>query len=311
MKNKDIIFEEDLNKHNKYPMFDECDYVQENNTKVMNNPFLEFCDDNNRSLYTIEDYGLTYKKKKIYIGSFIRNEYIKTKEKIKVFKKYLKKQKKDFNKNVKSIQKDKAVTNDIFENIDISKRKTSNIFIWMLCLVMNTIIIILVKSAFNNKFINSVSITLINKFNNQTWFKIIDIVSIISITVLFLEYIIYKIINGKIMYLKKNYNKDFMKNLNNIKKCFKNEYKKIIRFYSKKILRKEKYYEALSLDTIWSNERTLKQFDNKKNEAETKTIDYKKFIKYDNVINTLFLIISILTSITLLISVIICSLLNI
>ena len=92
---------------------------------------------------------------------------------------------------------------------------------------------------------------------------------------------------------------------------FYKEYKNIKSYYINKIKRKEIYYEALSLDRIWNNNISFRDFDDSKSNFENDIIKLKKFIRIFKIIKILLLSIAIITNTILFINVIIYGLTNI
>lgn len=314
MKNKNIIFDDELKDKEirKLPMFDKNDYVCENELEPMNNPFMDFGNSDNRHLYTIEDYGLVYKKKRIYVGSIIRNHVLSTNKKIKIFVSYLKKQKKDFGKQIKGIQKRSNNTTEYLNDLKFTKFNFKRFIIVLLLIILNTFILSILKiNNFKNEWILRISRSFLERFNSILWFKLVIIFSVVSLIMYLLCVVINIIVINKHKRYTDNYQEQFNKNIKNVKKCFYREYKNIKSYYLKKIKQKEIYFEALSLDRIWNNDISLGDFDNSKTDFENDVIKLKKFIKIIKIIKVLLLIIAIITNMILLINVIIYGLTNI
>ena len=68
-------------------MFSKEDFVPETDELKMTNPFLYNFKDNKNIIYSIEEFGLLYKKRKIYVGSVVRNEELSKFRKRKILKK--------------------------------------------------------------------------------------------------------------------------------------------------------------------------------------------------------------------------------
>lgn len=314
MKNKNIIFEDELknNKTSKLPMFDENDYVCENELEPMNNPFMDFGNSDNRNLYTIEDYGLVYKKKKIYVGSVIRNHILSTNKKIKIFVSYLKKQKKDFVKQIKGIEKRSNNTTECLNDLKFTKFNVKQFIIVLILIILNTFMLSILKiNNFKNEWILRISRNILEKSNSLLWFKLVIIFSVVSIVLYLLCSLIYLFVINKYKNEANNYQEQFNKNIKIVKKCFYKEYKNIKSYYINKIKQKEIYYEAFSLDRIWNNDISMRDFDDSKTDFENDIIKLKKFIKIIKIMKILLLSIAIITNVILLINVIIYGLTNI
>ena len=314
MKNKNIIFDEELKdkETRKLPMFDKNDYVSDNELEPMNNPFMDFGNSDNRHLYTIEDYGLVYKKKRIYVGSIIRNHVLSTNKKIKIFESYLKKQKKDFGKQIKSIQKRSNNTTEYLNDLKLTKFNFKRFIIVLLLIILNTFILSILKiNNFKNEWILRISRIFLERFNSILWFKLVIIFSVVSLVMYLLCVVINITVIDKYKRYTDNYQEQFNMNIKNVKKSFYREYKNIKNYYLKKIKQKEIYCEALSLDRIWNNDISLRDFDNSKTDFENDVIKLKKIIKIIRIIKVLLLAIAIITNMILLINVIIYGLTNI
>ncbi len=314
MKNKNIIFEDELknNKSSKLPMFDENDYVCENELEPMDNPFMDFGNSDNRNLYTIEDYGLVYKSKKIYVGSIIRNHVLSTNKKIKIFVSYLKKQKKDFVRQIKGIEKRSNNATEYLNGLKYSKFNIKEFIIALILIIFNAFMLSILKiNNLKNEWILRISRSILEKSNSLMWFKVVIIFSVVSIALYLLCSLVYLFVINKHKKEANSYQEQFNKNIKIVKKCFYKEYKNIKSYYINKIKRKEIYYEALSLDRIWNNNISFRDFDDSKSNFENDIIKLKKFIRIFKIIKILLLSIAIITNMILFINVIIYGLTNI
>lgn len=308
MKNKEFIFEDNLLKKDKKKIFEENDYVNSNDKIAMSNPFIT---QRNDGYYTIEQYGLKYKKNNVYLGSIIRNPKIKKKRKLKILNSYLKKQKKSFLKQTKRISRD---NNDLSSNLDkfqIDKLSTKAKLIIILMIIINAFCLYLLNTKSKQNWIYKVSQSIINKYNNVLWFKIITIISLTSIILIFILILLKQIFIKKYLNNKRKYKHLYHHKMRIIRKNFLKEYKRIFKYYYRNIENDEKYYEAIGLDRIWDSDLSIDDFKIEQTSFETYFSRYKLSLKIIKVIFFLMLLIGLITCLVLLLNVILYGLTNI
>lgn len=319
MKNKkleNVIFYEDIKREQidqKLPMFDKDDFVPEDKQDAMNNPFLNF-GKNIQNYNTIEEFGLQYKKRNIYVGSIIRNRELSKRLKTKILKKYLKKQKKDFKKQINTLKDNYPSTKNLIKLVEIKSTKFKYILLMFILIILNILLLVLFRGKLGNyklenmtssKWINKLSISLIELLSEKIWIKVLFISSFASIMIIIVYFIIYKLIVKKYTNEKKKYQNRFDIQIKRTNKCFVSEYRKVKRFYLKKINEGTLYYEALGLAKLWDLDTSLNDFNEEKNRLENRTNKISTYLKIDKIVKLLLILICVITNIFLFIIVII------
>ncbi len=319
MKNKStekIIFYEDISKKQidkKLPMFNKEDFVPETQKDAMKNPFLNFGEDVH-NYNTIEEFGLCYKKRNIYVGSIIRNQELSKRLKIKILKKYLRKQKKDYKEQIKNLKLKHSSTNNQIRLVEIKKTKFKYILLMFILIILNMLLVTIFTGKFwnlelnkliSNKLINKISNNLNELLSNKLWLQILLILSFASIIIILVYYMIYKIIIKRYTRKKKRYQDGFDIKIKQTNKCFVSEYQKVKRFYLKRIKEEKIYYEALELVRLWNLDTSLNDFNDEKESLEKTTNKISTYLKIDKIIRILLILICLITNIFLFIIVII------
>ena len=289
-KKKNYIFEEDLYKNNQASLFSESDYVDNDEARL--NPFIHPGSQNK----SIEDFAVKYrhhlflKYEEVYLGSVLRNEFIKKKKKWKTFKKYLVKTRNDYQQNVKDLlekQESNKIVYNTFKMTKLSKRvKSFLLSILLLNCLITFIIAKWFKPLFNNYLI---------------------LIPVIIGYLLILLFVLYLIFHKKKIYDINNVQKRYINKLNkyfkNEKKLFKKFYRKIYNYYHRNIYSGYLFYESLDFNDFWNDkisfEKALKNSENiEKNitiivKAQNRFKVIKKVAIILNVINIIVLLITL------------------
>lgn len=297
----------------KNELFDELDYIDEKNTEALKNPFLNFGVENN--IHTIEEYGLEYKKQKVYLSSIIRNTKLKRRKKIKIFKNYMKAQKNEFHKKITNIRIRHELQNDTFKKFYIEKTSIWKkllalliVFVGVLCILVYSG---LLKEFINNAWINRLVDVLIQLRNDKSYINVIFMCTCIFLGLYIFNGILYYIRSFSHLVAQKSYFKTFETKIVEIQKIFKKEYRKLKKYYIKKMRRNVTYYEALGPEKLWGFDVSANDFEQKKNNLEISLNKTNKFISVSKVLNKIFKILSIITILFLLIVLIIETIKNI
>ena len=282
---KGYCFESDLPKEiydKTLPMFTKEDFVDETDEIKMINPFLYNFKNNKSIIYSIEEFGIVYKKRKIYFGSFIRNEQIKKQEKIRIIRKYFRLRKNEFKKKHRSVKKQINKTNSKEINTKISLKVKIYLVIM---LIFNIAIQSLLTGKISNE--NSILVKLLENFN-----KIINITAItIAINISFLSIVFGLLYIKSFRISVKNYNKNYKNNLNTsnkiidcIYKTFKKEYRTTKRYYINNVKKQLHFYTTLGLNGLWNMEYTYDDILNSKALIENENININKLCKMNKII---------------------------
>lgn len=287
MEDKEYYFDSDLPKEiydKKLPMFSKEDFVPETDELKMTNPFLYNFKDNKNIIYSIEEFGLLYKKRKIYVGSVVRNEELSKFRKRKILKKYFNDCKKEFILKYRQTKKQvlKSNSKEVKNEISLINR----ILLYILLIINCTIIGLMsgkVNDAlgieYSNEFLTNLKVII----SNDVLVTIINIsLYLLVFTILYIK-LYFKIIN--------NYNFDYkvyltysIKTLDDILELFKKEYEKAKKHYVRKINSSIIYCPTISLDGLWNLEISFNDIISSKLNIETKNINTMKLSKVNKII---------------------------
>lgn len=286
-KKKNYIFEEDLYKNNKAPLFSESDYANEEEAHL--NPFINKCEYQK----SIEEYSVKYQKnifskeEDVYLGSVLRNDYISKKKKWKTFKKYLKNIKKDYKEHIEKLEDKKRSNQLVYETFKIKKlSKLMKIFI-VVAFITNLIITITMKLFFEEIFSKLL-------FNGLTIFGYLLVFIFLIYT--FIHKRRYRNINN----IQKRYNKKLNKYFRVEKRTFKKYYQMLYRYYYKNIFSNNLYYEAKDLNLFWESKysyaKALENSENIEDNIRKLAVIQKRY----EIIKRIFVVITVVNILVLL-----------
>ncbi len=287
MEEKEYCFESDLPKEiydKKLPMFQKDDFVPETNGIKMSNPFLYNFKKDKSVVYSFEEFGLRYKKRNLYIGSFIRNDEISKNTKLRILRKYFRKCNRQARSKHSSVRKQiiKSSSKDIQDNIKI----TTRILIFVL-LVLNLLILGFMSGKASDLFEIEYTSQLTNEINKllSKEFVIIGL-NLSTISIIFM--ILYmKLITVTIG----NYNEDYKNHLTNsinqinyIFKIHKKEYSETRKHYINSIKKELNYYTTKNLEELWNLEYTYEDILDSQTIIEGRNVNVNRLCKINKVI---------------------------
>ena len=290
-KKKNFIFEEDLYKNNKAPLFSASDYAKDEEAFL--NPFVNKCEQEK----SIEEYAVKFKKNifsesvDVYLGSVLRNDFIPKKKKWKTFKNYLKKIKKEYHQSIESLEEKKKSNQIIYETFKVKRlSKIMRRFILLICII-NLLITVISKIFFNELFNDSLFLGLI--ISGYTF--------IVSFFIfLFVHKRKYYNINNIQRRYTRKLNKYFLKE----KRNFKKYYNMLYNYYYDNIFSGHLYYEAKDFNAFWNEKysynKALEDNENIENNIR-RLVDIQKRYKIISSIFVIFDIINLIALITIMI----------
>lgn len=295
MDEKEYYFESDLPREiydEKLPMFTKDDFVQETDELKMSNPFLYNFKECKNVVYSIEEFGLVYKKRKIFIGSIVRNEEIPNYRKKKILSKYLRKCKKEFVSRYRLTKKRIIKTNSKELN---NKIGLSNKIVLFVLLLINCIILGLMNGKINEilgiEYSNEFVLNIENVLKNDIITMILNL-SLYLIIFAILHVNLYSKIINNYNYDYKNHIDNSLKTLNNIYDIFKKEYSKVKKHYIMKINSSVIYCPTIYLDNLWNLNVTFNDVIHSKEFIENKNINVNRFNRINKyILKSMFVLI--------------------
>ena len=290
-KKKNYIFEEDLYKNNKALLFSESDYVD--NDEARSNPFIHPGSQNK----SIEEFAVKYrhrlfgKYEEVYLGSVLRNDFIKKKKKWKTFKKFLIKTKNDYQQNVKDLlekQESNKIVYSTFKMTKLSKKFKSFLLI---ILLLNCLITFITTKWFKSILKNPL-------------FLILLFTGYLFILLFVLYFIVHKKKINDINNIQKRHINKLNKYFKNEKKLFKKFYNKIYKYYYCNINSGYLFYESLDFNDFWTDKISFeKALENNENIEKNITIIVKAQNRF-KIIKKMAIILNVINIIALLITLI-------
>ena len=282
-------------------VFTSMDYAGED--MVINPFFYKKTDD---KVLSIEDFavtirlGLFQKKQTVFVHSIVRNSEISAKKRIKLFNNYLRKNKKEFDKELSIKSKENKENKESVKLIDFKKVKIGKYLLSLLLLVVSVFLGLL----FSKEFTEDLGIEFI-KTMNENMLSRMDVYHYVMMVLpgLFsLLYFVYLVVfgvkNRKYLREERMRERSFSRYELKAKKAIKKCYKRVKKYYKKNIQKGDFCYEALTLDELWDlkedNNTDQTEFD----EKHRKAIKRNKLYKTNN---TLFMMIILISLIGLLI----------
>lgn len=299
MEEKEYYFESDLPKEiydKKLPMFGKDDFVPDTDMIKMTNPFLYNFKEYKNIVYSIEEFGLVYKKRNIFIGSIVRNEDLSKNTKKRVLRKHFKKCKKEFVSKYKITKKQVIKTNSKEIKNDVNILIKLIIFI---VLIVNSFIIGLMNGKINDLIGVEYSMEFINNLESIVSNSTISIVVNFSLYILIFT-LLYMNFYSKII---NNYNHEYKDNLNNsiktvddILSIFKKEYSKTKKYYLTNMDSNIIYCPTIYLDGLWNLDITFNDILFSKFIIEDKNINVVRLSKFNKIILKCMYILIILSN---------------
>ena len=249
-------------------VFTESDYASK---EMLINPF--FYKREEDRVLSLEDFALTIKlglfkkKETVYLRSVIRNSEIKKGKRLRLFKKYLRKNKKDFDNNIalqeeKNNQDKKELKNFNFGKVTF-KRKFLSFLLMIIGIALSMLATKKVASMLGIEFIEKMNEHIASRMS-ITWL----LVATIAFSVVNFLYLIYfSIANRKYVRIQERKYRAFEKYLVQARKAIKKCYKRVLKYYKKQISSDTFMYEALTLDELWDLNVSYNEDDIKYEEA--------------------------------------------
>lgn len=305
VKRNEFIFEEDLLKQasNKNEIFTQMDLVSDECKEIMENPFLFNYESKEFVPSSIEDFGLVYKKKKVYLRSIIRNPSLKKSQKVRIFKKYIRKQRKEFYLKKDKLEEKKHTNEERISDVTFAYDKKARKLIIFFGVLVNFILVAMFNlgrlNFINSKWLVDVTTTLNNKLNSDVYTKTICWGSFCLVLGLLIYLICFRISCIKYKRLCKKYLKVTQKTFKVFEKKFRKLYFKVTNYYLKMIKSSSKSqqmdFKPLSFDEVWNQKNTLSNISLTQEKIKTKTekvINYQK--KHKIIKGCLYLLVLIL-----------------
>lgn len=250
-------------------IFTESDYA---NKEMLMNPF--FYKREEDRVLSLEDFALTIKlglfkkKETVYLRSVIRNSEIKKGKRLRIFKKYLRKNKKDFDNNIalqeeKNNQDKKELKNFNFGKVTFKRKLLSFL------LMIIGVLLCLLTTNIPSSLLSGIDIIDTMNEHIQSRMSITGLlVATIGFSVVNFLYLIYfSIANRKYVRVQERKYRAFEKYLVLARKAIKKCYKRVSKYYKKQILSDTFMYEALTLDELWDLNVNYNEDDIKYEEA--------------------------------------------
>lgn len=299
MEEKEYYFESDLPREiydKKLPMFTKDDFVQVTDELKMTNPFLYNFKEYKNIVYSIEEFGLTYKGRKIYIGSIVRSEEIPNIRKKGILSKYLRKCKKEFVSHYRSTKKRIIKTNSKEVNNRIG---LSNKLVLFVLLFINCIILGLMNGKVNGLFGIEYSNEFVSNIKNILDNNVIIVILNLSLYLIIFA-LLYVNLYSKIV---RNYNQDYknhleksLKTINDIYEIFKKEYSKVKKHYIKNINSSVIYCPTIYLDDLWNLSITFNDVIHSKEFIENKNVNVNRLNSINKIILKIMYVLIILSN---------------
>lgn len=299
MEEKEYYFESDLPREiydKKLPMFTKDDFVQVTDELKMTNPFLYNFKEYKNIVYSIEEFGLTYKGRKIYIGSIVRSEEIPNIRKKRILSKYLRKCKKEFVSHYRSTKKRIIKTNSKEVNNRIG---LSNKLVLFVLLFINCIILGLMNGKVNGLFGIEYSNEFVSNIKNILDNNVIIVILNLSLYLIIFA-LLYVNLYSKIV---RNYNQDYknhleksLKTINDIYEIFKKEYSKVKKHYIKNINSSVIYCPTIYLDDLWNLSITFNDVIHSKEFIENKNVNVNRLNSINKIILKIMYVLIILSN---------------
>ena len=213
-------------------------------------------------------FRLFKKKEIVYLRSVIRNPEIKKNKRLRIFKKYLRNQKKDFDDNIalqqeKNDKEKKELKSINFEKVSF-KRKFLSFLLVILSLAFSSLYIKSVVDMIGIEFLKTINEG-IQELGN-IFLGVMIITNVLTIGN-FIYLLYFSIANRKHVKTQQRMFRSFEKYLDNARKAIKKCYKRVSKYYKKQILSDSFMYEALTLDELWDLNVNYDEEDLKKEEA--------------------------------------------
>ena len=235
-------------------IFNESDYAKKD---ALVNPF--FYKREEDRVLSLEDFAVVYKqgafKKKevVYLRSVIRNSLIKKKRRLRVFKKYIRKNKKDFDNNIALQQEKYNQDKKELKNFDFNKVTFKRMFFSIILMILG----IALGLLFMPSIANMTGLSFIITMNEHIQSRMSNVFMAIAVApgafaiINFLYLCYFSLANHKYVKIQQRKFKAFDRYLVKARHAIKKCYKRINKYYKKQILSDNFMYEALTLDELW------------------------------------------------------------
>lgn len=261
----------------KLPIFTPSDYAS---SELIVNPF--FYKRKEDKFDSVEDFalkvklGLFKKKEIVYVQSLIRNSQIDKKKRFKIFKKYLKVNKKDFDANLANQKEENEKDKKEFSSIEFKKVGLLKLFRALLFLALSVALSLMFLEKVTNlipfAFVEKMHTNLMTFMENYKLYVILGIVVVNLFTAWFFIYlIVFGLANKKYARVQKRKQKAFERYIVSAKKAISKCYKRVIKYYKKNILSDNLNYEALTLDELWDLDVAISEEDSETEEQAKKS----------------------------------------
>lgn len=266
-------------------VFTSMDYAGED---MLINPF--FYKKRDDKVISIEDFattiklGLFQKKQTVFVHSIVRNSEINTKKRIKLFNDYLRKNKKDFDRDLSQKCKENKENKESVKLIDFKKVPIGKYFLALVLIAVSVFLALLFSKSFVEKlgfeFLKTMNEHMLSHM--EIYHYALMIIPGLFSVLYFVYLVVFGARNHKYLKQERVREKAFARYELKARKAIKKCYRRVKKYYKKNIKEGNFNYEALTLDELWDlkveDNTNQTEFDDK----SRKVIKRNKLFKTNN-----------------------------
>lgn len=229
------------------------------------NPFLYNSNYDYLKISSIDEYYVKFKGEEVTFGEVVHSHEYGGFRKKRFVKKTLKKWKKDYLIQRNRIVEENLGAVELIGEIKFLKFRTSMKIVLLLVLFLIMFISFISTGKYiasnSTDFIFNLSKIVVNGFNKYPFIRMINSISIYLLSITLLYSFLYSTISND---FKRIYNlsKKFLKNTqNHISRDYKKKYKKVRKFYLKKISMKKVIYPGYDIKLVGEGKNNLEVFE--------------------------------------------------
>ena len=233
------------------------DYASED---LLINPFTYKSSD--EKVESIEDFaiqvkfGLFSKKDTVYVRSIVRNGLINKRKRFDIFKKYLRKNKKEYEKNIGSKRTENSQSKKDFSDIDFKRVSIIKYFVSFVYICLSLALTLMFFSG----VISKIGVNFLIRVNEGLksiidWNKYAVYAGLVIINLISIGYFVYLVVfgitNNRFVRMQKRKYREMEKYYASVDRAINICYRKALKYYRKNIYRGSLSYEALVLYELW------------------------------------------------------------
>ena len=226
-------------------------------------------------------FGLFSKKETVYVRSIVRNALISKRKRFDIFKKYLRRNKKEYEKNIGSKRTENSRSKKDFSEIEFKRVSIIKMIIAVIYIGLSVALSMMffsdIVSKFEVEFLTKISegLQAIVNWNKYVVYGILGLVNLIAIWY-FVYLLVFSITNNRFVRIQKRKYREMEKYYSAVNKAINVCYKKALKYYRKNIFRGNLSYEALVLYELWDLRPHVNQDDAR---IEAQARESKKIIR--------------------------------